>query len=312
MRDLNMLSQLQERVYLHYVGSDTDIIFNKGIHLPGFASYPLLETSNGRDILRSYSEQLLQIGREEKCGIILDSATWVANRDRGAKIGYSPEKLAEINKASIDLISEVRRAAGDPSILLCAQMGPRGDGYSPGDQMTIDQATSYHSEQMKTLAKTEADFVGGFTICYAEEAAGIIRAGQQYDIPVVIAFTIETDGRLPTGQLLSDAIGLVDEATDQGALYFLINCTHPDHINNALTDDAWLKRLRGVVVNASRCSHAELDEALELDVGDPDELGRQLAELKRKYQHFTIFGVCCGTDFRHMKSISKNVSSERS
>lgn len=307
MKEREVLPQLEERIYLHYVGSDTDLIFNKGINLPGFASYPLLETSDGRDILRNYSKQFLQIGRDENCGIILDSATWVANRDRGAKIGCSPEKLAELNRASIELIAEVRRNTGDSSALLCAQMGPRGDGYSPGDRMSIEQATTYHSEQMKILSQTEADFVGGFTICYAEEAAGIVRAGQQYDIPVAISFTIETDGRLPTGQPVGEAIQLVDEATGKGALYFLINCAHPDHINQALTNDPWLTRLRGVVVNASRCSHAELDEALELDDGDPDELGSQLGELKRKYPHFTIFGGCCGTDFRHMRAIATNM-----
>ncbi len=297
------LPQLEGGIFLSYCGMETDLIFNRGVDLPGFASYPLLETEEGRETLRGYYVQLIDMARQKGVGVLLESVTWVANRDRGAAIGYSPETLKEFNIAAIDLIGLVREEEGDLPTLLSAQMGPRGDGYAPTERMTTDEAEIYHAEQMETISQTEADLASAFTLCYPEEAIGIVRAGERFDMPIAIGFTVETDGRLPTGMPLKEAIETVDDATDSGAAYFLINCAHPDHFSGVLTDERWMQRLRGVVANASRCSHAELDESEELDDGDPEELGKLVGSLRKKFPHFTVVGGCCGTDMRHLRRI---------
>lgn len=299
------LPQINGGTFLHYVGMETDLIFNRGMDLPGFASYPLLETDTGRSTLRDYYIQLVMIAREMGVAVILDSVTWVANRERGAAICYSPEKLRELNIAAIELIAQIREEYDDLTLVLCAQMGPRSDGYVPENLMSAEEAEDYHSEQMETLSQTKADMVAGFTLCYPEEAIGIVRAGQRFKMPVAISFTVETDGCLPTGISLRDAIQAVDAATNSGAVYFLVNCAHPDHISQGLENEPWIKRVQGIVANASRCSHAELDESEELDDGNPEELGKLSADLRRKFPHFTIFGGCCGTDMRHMTFIAK-------
>ncbi len=301
------LPQLREGIFVSYTGMETDLIFNRGIDLPGFASYPLLETKEGRETLRGYYAQLIDMARQKGVGVFLESVTWVANRDRGAAIGYSPESLKKFNIAAIDLIARVRDKKGDLPTLLSAQIGPRGDGYAPTERMTADEAETYHGEQMETLSQTETDFVSACTLCYPEEAIGIVRAGERFKMPVVIAFTVETDGRLPTGMPLREAIETVDDATDGGAAYFMINCAHPDHFSGVLTDGRWMQRLRGVVTNASRCSHAELDESEELDDGDPEELGELVGTLCKKFPHFTVVGGCCGTDMRHLRRIVEQV-----
>ena len=302
------LPQLSGGKFLHYIGMETDLTFNRGIDLPGFASYPLLESEQGLATLRGYYEDFIETARQAGLGVILDSVTWVANRDRGQALGYSPEKLKELNIAAVELIADIRDRHAELPIVLCAQMGPRGDGYAPTDRMSPEEAEGYHTEQMAVLSNTEADLVGGFTLCYPEEAIGIVRAGMRFDMPVAISFTVETDGRLPTGLSLGDAVDAVDKATDGAAAYFLVNCAHPDHIEPALQGGPWIERLKGVVCNASRCSHAELDNAEELDAGDPVELGKLSGALSRKYPHFTIFGGCCGTDMRHLRSIAQQVS----
>ena len=254
------LPTLGEGIFVSYTGIETDLIFNRGIDLPGFASYPLLETKEGREMLLDYYARLIDLARQKDVGVLLESLTWVANRDRGAAIGYKPESMKKFNIAAIDLIARAREKKGDLPTLLSAQVGPRDDGYAPTEQMTADEAETYHSEQIEIISKTEADLVGAFTLCYPEEAIGIVQAGVRFEIPVVIAFTVETDGRLPTGMPLKEAIESVDDATDSGAAYFLISCAHPDHFSDVLADEKWIQRLRGVVVNASRCSLPELDE----------------------------------------------------
>jgi S-methylmethionine-dependent homocysteine/selenocysteine methylase len=171
--------------------------------------------------------------------------------------------------------------------------------------MSEAQAQAYHRHQIETLSDTAADMVTAITMNYAEEAVGIARAAKAAGMPVAIAFTVETDGRLPTGQSLRQAIEQVDAASAGHPAYYMINCAHPTHFAHLFSGgEAWTERIRGVRANASRKSHAELNDSTELDIGDPDELGRQYAELKRRLPQLNVMGGCCGTDERHIERIA--------
>lgn len=291
-------------LFLAYVGMETDLIFNRGMDLPGFASFPLLESADGRDLLKGYLTDMVTLAKETGTGVILESPTWVANRDRAIAIGYTPDTLRKLNQQAIALMKDVRSANGDAPTIISANLGPRDDAYEPSEQMTADEAERYHSEQISALAETDVDVISGYTLAYPAEAIGIARAAQRFELPVVIAFTVETDGRLPTGTTLKDAISQVDAATDDYPAYFMINCAHPEHFSSVLEDAPWMQRIKGIVANASRCSHAELDEAEELDDGDPAELGKQLSDIRRRFPHIQVLGGCCGTDMRHMAQIA--------
>jgi homocysteine S-methyltransferase len=296
---------IEAELFLAYVGMETDLLFKRGIDLPGFASYPLLETQKGRAVLKEYFSEMIALGREKGVGIILESPTWVANRDRGAAIGYAPGKIMQLNQQAVALMSEVRSEQGDVPTVISANLGPRDDAYAPRDQMSADEAERYHSEQISALAETDVDVVSGYTLAYSAEAIGIVRAAKRFGLPVVVSFTVETDGKLPTGATLETAISEVDDATDGYTAYFMINCAHPDHFEQVLAEGPWMQRIKGIVANASRCSHAELDEAEQLDDGNPDELGNQLSQIRRQFPHIRVLGGCCGTDMRHMKRIAE-------
>lgn len=144
------------------------------------------------------------------------------------------------------------------------------------------------------------------SITYAEEAIGVVLAAQKIGLPVVISFTVETDGRLPSGQSLKDAIEQVDEITNYGPVYYMINCAHPTHFEDALNlREEWSQRIRGLRTNASSGSHAELDNAEELDDGNPFELGIQHYLLQEKLSNLNVIGGCCGTDHRHVEEIAR-------
>lgn len=290
-------------LFLAYTGMETDLIFNQGVDLPGFASYPLLKTTEGRELLKGYLNDLIALGKEAGAGVILESPTWVANRDRGAAIGYTFDELKKFNQDAIAMMAVVRSESDHAPTVISANIGPREDAYAPDAQMNSDQAERYHAEQISVLAETDVDVISGYTLAYPSEAIGMVRAARQFGLPVVISFTVETDGRLPTGDSLEDAIMEVDAATDSYAAYFMINCAHPEHFSGVLEDAPWMQRVRGIIANASRCSHAELDEAEELDDGDPTELGAQLSDIRRRFPHIQVFGGCCGTDMRHMSQI---------
>jgi S-methylmethionine-dependent homocysteine/selenocysteine methylase len=301
------LPQLGNDLFLTDGGMETTLIFHEGVELPEFASFTLLKDAGGEAVIRKYFQPYLDIARRFKTGLILDSATWRANPDWGAKLGYSRAALSDVNRQAIRLLEVLRDEYETEAtrIVINGCIGPRGDGYIADSIMSESEAEAYHREQIETFADTAADMVCALTINYAEEAVGIARAAKQIGMPVVISFTVETDGRLPNGKTLPDAIEQVERASSSYPLYYMINCAHPTHFEGALTAGTGvIGRIRGVRANASRQSHAELNEATVLDDGSPDELGQQYADLKKRYQHLNVLGGCCGTDHRHIEHIA--------
>jgi S-methylmethionine-dependent homocysteine/selenocysteine methylase len=301
------LPQLADRVFLTDTGIETTLIFHDGYQLPHFAAVTLLRDEAGRRHLDRYFLQHADVAAKSGTGFILESATWRASADWGNLLGYSRAALAEANRIAIETLTELRSGL-DMDVVVSGCIGPRGDGYDGTARMTAKQARDYHAEQVQTLAGTDADMVHAMTIAYPDEAVGLVLAAHEAQIPVAVSFMLETDGALPDGTRLGEAIERVDDATGGTAAYYAINCAHPTHFGHVLAPGAaWTQRLRGVRANASRNSHAELDESPSLDSGDPVELGRQYAELRSALPNLTILGGCCGTDVRHLRAIAQTL-----
>ena len=303
----NRLPQLDGGMFLSDGGLETTLIFHQGLELRHFASFDLLRTQEGAARLRDYYRSYLAIAKGDQRGFILDSPTWRANSVWGAKLGYSDAALAAVNREAIELMVELRDAYDTERnpVVIGGCIGPRGDGYNPGTTMGAEEAEAYHAVQIGTFAETEADMVAAMTLTYEEEAIGIVRAAKAAGMPVVISFTLETDGRLPTGQSLGEAIEAVDATTEAWAAYFMINCAHPTHFARAIeSSEAWPRRIRGIRANASRRSHAELDSSPDLDEGNPVELGGEYCAILTSHPWINVLGGCCGTDHRHVEAIS--------
>jgi S-methylmethionine-dependent homocysteine/selenocysteine methylase len=306
--DHQTLPQLEHRPFLTDSGLETTLIFLDGIDLPEFAAFVLLETPDGRRRLRHYFERHASIAREAGSGFIAEAPTWRANPDWGRKLGYGSRALDTINKDAITLLADLRDrdGRGPRDYVISGCIGPRGDGYYPTVRTSAEDSERYHSEQIGSFADTQADLVCALTMTHVDEAIGVTRAAQNAGMPVVISFTVETDGRLPDGTPLADAVLQVDAATANGPAYYMINCAHTTHFEHVLQDGgSWLGRLRGIRANASRNSHAELDAATELDACDPHELASEYASLVARFPGITILGGCCGTDDRHVEQIAR-------
>lgn len=292
-----------ERIYLTDGGLETTLIFHDNIDLPCFAAFDLLKDEAGRETLRRYFRRYAGMAVESQCGFIFESPTWRASKDWGAALGYDATRIAAFNREAIELMGNLRKEYenADSPMAVSGSIGPRGDGYVVGNQMTVEESRAYHQHQVDALAGAGADLISAITMTYIEEAIGIVKAAQRLDCPAVIGFTTETDGRLPSGTSLEEAIRAVDDATDHGPAYYMVNCAHFDHFSGALADDAkWTQRVRGIRANASRMSHAELDEAEELDDGNPQEFGDLCRQLHQRLPNLFVFGGCCGTDHRHV------------
>jgi S-methylmethionine-dependent homocysteine/selenocysteine methylase len=305
----HVLPQLGRKLFLTDGGIETDLIFNEGIDLPYFAAFHLLRSQRGREALVRYYARYAAIARASGAGFILESPTWRASAGWGCKLGYSRGEMASINFQAIALMHQLRAnlMAEVQPIVVSGCVGPRGDGYDPGEVMTMAEAEHYHSHQIAAFARANPDMVTAITMTNTNEAVGIARAAQRSGLQVAISFTVETDGHLPTGQSLEEAIDTVDAATRAYPAYYMINCAHPTHFAGSLRAGAsWTQRIRGIRANASTRSHQELNEAPDLDAGDPVEFGREYADLLRRHPQITVLGGCCGTDHRHIERISRS------
>lgn len=292
-------------------GLETWLIFHRGVDLAAFAAYPLAVTADGRRLLDEYYEQYASIARSLGAALVLEAPTWRANPDWAATLGHDRSTLASLILASVDLVEDVRRRwSGAQPFMISGTVGPRGDGYRIDAKMDIDTAQDYHSFQIDCMATTTVDVVTALTMGYVEEAIGIARAAHRVGLPVVISFTLETDGRLPSGMSLQEAIETTDALTGGYPTHYMINCAHPTHFDHILGGHApWAARIGGLRANASSLSHTELDEMLELDEGNIDQLAASYVALRCVLPALRVVGGCCGTDQRHVGAIANAVFS---
>jgi S-methylmethionine-dependent homocysteine/selenocysteine methylase len=295
-----------QTVFLTDGGLETALVFLDGIDLPCFAAFPLLRSGEGRAKLEAYFAPFIRTAMERDLGFILDTPTWRANPDWAAKLNVSPDDLTLINQEAVRWAAHLRDRLSDSRerILINGVVGPRGDGYRPDAQMMAPEAQAYHALQIEAFREAGADLVSAVTMNYVEEAIGIARAAEALGMPVVVSFTVETDGRLASGESLQSAIERTDRETGHVPVYYMINCAHPAHFDGVLESGAdWARRIRGLRANASAKSHAELDESTELDPGDPIDLAQRYRGLRQRMPHLSVLGGCCGTDHRHIAAI---------
>lgn len=298
-----------ENFFLTDGGLETYMIFEKGHELPCFSAAVLLDSERGRSDLTQYYEGFISIAKKSQRGFVLDAPTWRAGSAWAEPLGLSEREVLEINTRAVAFVSKLREKHETHAtpIVINGLVGPAGDAYASEVSLDEQEAFEIHSKQIHALGKARVDMIGALTLTNSAEAIGILKSAKEIDVPASIAFTLETDGRLPTGQPLGEAIEEVDAATDNSATYFMINCAHPDHFKDILDPGAhWLSRIGGIRANASRMSHAELDNADTLDDGDPIEHGKLNSELMAILPNIRVVGGCCGTDHRHVSCISEH------
>jgi S-methylmethionine-dependent homocysteine/selenocysteine methylase len=301
------LPQLSGRLFLTDGGIETELIFHERLDLPHFAAFHCLRDPVGRAALVRYYERYIAVAKASGTGFILESPTWRASADWGDRLGYTHDEISTVNRDAIRLMAalQAQHETKEMPIVISGCVGPRGDGYDPGQTMSATEAEAYHAHQIAAFAEAGVDMVTAITMTNVDEASGIARAAQNHRIPVVLSFTLETDGRLPTGQALGAAIAQLDGATANAPVYYMITCAHPTHFENIISPtEQWTRRIGGIRANASKRSHRELNDSPDLDDGDPIELGQQYRSLLKRLPHVNVLGGCCGTDHRHIESIS--------
>ena len=287
---------------------ETTLLYEAGISFPSFASFTLIRRPEALTPMKEFYRAGALLAKDLHCGIVFSTPTWRASEDWGRQLGYSQKDLFDANQEAVRFVQEIRceESLRGGDIVVSGCMGPRGDGYIVGQKMTIQEAEDYHRKQVEAFAGTTVDMLSAMTLNYSQEAIGIVLAAQSSHLPVVVSFTLETTGLLPSGESLASAILATDQATGAYPVYYMVNCSHPSHFAHVFDTDAqWVQRVRGLQVNASAKSHAELTASTDLDAGDPTALAEEMHTLKTRLPHMCAMGGCCGTDFRHIRLIAE-------
>ncbi|WP_194764543.1 homocysteine S-methyltransferase family protein [Microbacterium sp. UFMG61] len=291
-------------------GLETDLIFHHGVKLPDFAAFVLLDDDDGRRTLREYYLGYVEIARAHHAALRLETPTWRASADWGTRLGYDADALRRVNADAVRLLQQIAAESDLPTVRIVGMIGPRGDGYRSGawdPETGPDDAYRYHRDQIRALADAGADVIAAYTLNDAAEARGVVRAAREAGVEVEVSFTVETDGLLASGLTLAATVAEVDAAEAPDG--YLLNCAHPDHFDRAL-DAATAQRIVGIRPNASRLSHAELDDSETLDDGDPVELAERVTTLLRRMPSVRVIGGCCGTDSRHIAAMWERLAAD--
>lgn len=306
MHSQHVLPQLKGQMFVTDGGIETHLIFNEGEELPDMSAYLLNMSERGREKMRDYYRAYIPIAQKSGQGFLFDTNTWRANSDWGTRVGFDAKRLREANMKAVELCQEMQAefAAAGVSSVISGVLGPRRDAWQFDKAMTVDEAMNYHQPQVAAFAETGVDYVSAYTLTNVPEAVGIAKVAKAYHLPVVLSFTLETDGDLPGGKPLEVAINEVDAATQDYPAYYMINCVHPIHFAPVLRSGGrWVNRIGGLRVNASMQSHAELDNSPTLDIGDWQDLAQRYSRVLPLLPNIRVIGGCCGTDHRHIGAI---------
>ena len=291
-------------------GFETSLFFKDGFDAPEFAAITLLDNPDAVKAMHRYFDRFLAMAEAADVGFVLDTNSWRGCVAWGEKLGRTHDEMLALNRKAVDLAVDIRERWENrvSPIILNGVVGPAGDGYAPDQLLDAGGAKAIHAPQIKAFADKNVDLISAITMTHTEEAIGVAKAAKNANLPVVVSFTVGTDGSLPTGQSIGDAIAETDAATDSAPIYYMINCAHTDHFQNAIAaQEPWIWRIGGLRANASRLSHAELDVATELDEGNPDEFGQSHGDLVRLLPNMRVIGGCCGTDHRHVHSAASKI-----
>jgi len=296
-----------DKIFLTDGGTETWLMYKRGFELPEFSAFHLLNDERAVGALREYYTAFANIAAQLGTPFVFDSLTYRASRDWGALLGYSTQGLSDMNHKCFDLYRECAAEAGltAEDTVLSGCIGPKGDAYKTNHDLTAEGAETYHTEQIATFKDAGTDIVTALTLNTTDEAIGIARASAKAGLPSVIAFTVEKDRKLRSGETLKQAIEKVDAATSNAPAYYMINCSHPVDFGPALTSEPWTDRIRGLRANASSLDHGTLCQLGHLEEGNPDELARQYVDIRAVHPKMNVFGGCCGTDYVHVEKIGR-------
>lgn len=261
-------------------------------------------------ILQLIFTQYIDIAQKYDLPMMITTPTRRANEERISKTRYYDK---DVNGDSIIFLKEIRKSYDEFSkhVYIGGLMGCKGNAYDAKEALAVDDAYNFHLQQAQSLAMAGADYLFAAVMPALTECIGMARAMSQTNFPYIISFVIRETGTLLDGTWLDEAIKRIDSSVDTPPICYMVNCIHPNVLNQALANPNLdtkfiMSRLFGIQANTSSKSPEELDGSSEL-FSDPEEVIIEgLINLRQQFG-LKILGGCCGTDQRHIEGLARSI-----
>lgn len=237
-------------------GLDSFMTFEKGFDHPLFSTVRLVEGAEGRTALTAYSERQTALARKTVCGFVMDTPTWPAGMAWAAYLRFCKDEIIALYSHDAGFIKTLRdrNEIDDLLVVLIGLVETAGASQDSGARFDPVMARIVHWTQMRVLA--DAEMVSAKTFTHVGEAAGMVLAAWDCDLPGAIAFALETDGCLPSVQSLAEAIYEVVRNAGGFPIRYVIDCSYPDQFRDVLNGENYCApRVGGSRANVSDTSH---------------------------------------------------------
>lgn len=259
----------------------------------GGGNWDALRTIEGRAALREHLLGLIELARALDAGFILDAPVFQCS---GLPIGTA--EVEAIDRRAIAFAAELRDAAAlERRVVLGATLGPCPD-WDGEWRIVGDEAERLFVAQMRWLANSGIELVGGPAFSGTARAAAFAEAAGDAGLQVAVTLEIDSAGRLADGQPLREAVEAVDACTGAHPAWFTVRCANPAHLAAAL-DGPWAQRVRGI--EAFTGPGAALP---------PEALRRACDELARKAPWIGIVQLGGGRNLRSAAALARALRTE--
>ncbi len=268
----------------------------------------LIYRETDQAVLSAVYQEFIDIARHANVPLVLCTPTWRANRERldGSQISQ------DVNGDAVRFmkrLSALQHDWTDP-ILIGGLIGCKNDCYRPREGLAVEAARTFHTWQVQRLAKAGPDFLMAATLPALDEATGMALAMAETQLPYIISFVINRQGRLLDGSSLADAIHRIDAMGTEPPVGYMINCAYPSFFDAERQTRRTLDRIIGFQGNASSLDQAQLNSAKEQRAEDLSDWGDRMVALNRSHG-IKILGGCCGTRPDHLRYLVDHLVNHR-
>lgn len=256
---------------------------------PTLVHAPLIYDPIGKREMAAIFREYQSIAREADAPLLLCSPTWRCNKERITAAGA----FEDLNEASLAFVRDCLKP--DVKVLVGGLLGCKNDCYLPEEGLSTDEAEVFHSWQVTALVRGKADFLIAQTLPALPEALGIARAMAGTQLPYIISFVINRQGKMLDGTSLAEAIAYIDGETSRAPTGYMVNCAYPEFLCPEKQEPQVFERLIGYQGNAANLDQCELENSETLEQESVSEWGEAMLHLHRKFG-VRVLGGCCGTD----------------
>lgn len=281
-----------------------------GLDISGdVAMADLIYSEKGRKALETLWRQYISIAHKYNLPFMATTPTRRANEERVFASGHDGMIILD----NVEFLRRIKEAS-NIEMFIGGLMGCKGDAYTGEGALGTEEAHAFHQWQAQLFKEGKVDFLYAAIMPVLTEAAGMAKAMSDTDIPYIISFTIQRDGKLIDGHTIDYAIRFIDGSVPHKPMCYMTNCVHSDIVYEALLHEfnqteTVRTRFIGIQANTSALPYSELDGSCDLKCSSPFALAKSMMKLNAEC-NFRIFGGCCGTDNRHIEKIAKMLNNE--